>query len=331
MVVYCLKPDTSSHIGDICFDSSEGHSIKLYDYSGQGELKIYTGLGLVLETQVKLPGNNWFQSMNSHCSRNPTDEDCGFKIMFNNIKRIKSILKKRMNYQLSSYVATINCQITTNPEPVNSQITKNPEPVAYWIPKKQQVIIGNYDSHALSQSPDAFLDIIAHEFFHGYIKNKFPKFHLPHSKDNQRENTALEESLCDIFAVLVRNTPKDNDHDIDISQWDWKIGQGFGEGGEELRDLSQQRTMEDYNNGKNNHHDNSLIYSHAFYQLITSHLDYFKQDKNEGPLELFINFMANLGENDNTFQRSYKKLLDVLTQGFNNDEHMVATVTNPFD
>ncbi|MFM7908880.1 MAG: M4 family metallopeptidase [Microcystis sp.] len=143
-----------------------------------------------------------------------------------------------------------------------------------WNLKTRQALFGQREINGIMRSHGTDITVVAHEFCHGLIG---PLESPP--------KNALEESFCDIFAVLVRNYHRDygfywnNPHN-----WLWDVGENFQEGTGSLRRLDtllslrfkdaesfyQQIQIKDWNTAEN-YHELSLIHSHAFYRLMTIH------------------------------------------------------------
>ncbi|MFM7276814.1 MAG: M4 family metallopeptidase, partial [Microcystis aeruginosa] len=141
------------------------------------------------------------------------------------------------------------------------------------------------------------ITVVAHEFCHGLIQQIEEEISSECSQSKEKirrkdhefsEKNALEESFCDIFAVLVRNYHRDygfywnNPHN-----WLWDVGENFREGARSQRQLDkllsltsndaesfyEQIEIDNWTTGDNNYHEHelSLIHSHAFYRLMTIH------------------------------------------------------------
>jgi hypothetical protein len=140
-----------------------------------------------------------------------------------------------------------------------------------WNRKTRQALFGQREINGIMRSHGTDITVVAHEFCHGLIG---PLESPP--------KNALEESFCDIFAVLVRNYHRDygcywnNPHN-----WLWDVGENFQEGTGSLRQLDQLLSLRftdagsvygqiDWNTAEN-YHELSLIHSHAFYRLMTIH------------------------------------------------------------
>ncbi|MEM6428779.1 MAG: M4 family metallopeptidase, partial [Deinococcota bacterium] len=104
------------------------------------------------------------------------------------------------------------------------------------------------------------------------------------------ESGALDESYADIFAILISNFHKK------VENWDWRIGNGFGEEDCAFRNLQQPSScnstftingerrqinhpehMNDfldlpYNQDRGGIHHNCSIHNHAAYKLLTSQM-----------------------------------------------------------
>ena len=129
---------------------------------------------------------------------------------------------------------------------------------------------GNSCSYAIAATT------VAHEFGHKLIyetiqKGKGTGFHYW-----SKESGALEESYADIFAILFANR-----NQRDVGQWDWEIGNGFGDNEQALRDVRSPRTYNhpdhkrDYREGNRDSyhcHSNNGIHNKALYHLLDSKL-----------------------------------------------------------
>ena len=85
------------------------------------------------------------------------------------------------------------------------------------------------------QSLSRFLDIIAHELFHGVTENTADLVYrdLP---------GALNESMSDIFGVIINNWYTAPDRE-DPSTWNWEMGPGLGSGGAPLRNMQDPSSV----------------------------------------------------------------------------------------
>lgn len=147
--------------------------------------------------------------------------------------------------------------------------------------------------------------------------------------DEFSEKNALEESFCDIFAVLVRNNNRDdgfywnNPHN-----WLWDVGENFQEGTGSLRRLDTLLSLRftdagsvygqiDWNTAEN-YHELSLIHSHAFYRLMTIHKTFIDGEplfNGEFALKLFrevlesISALNNFLDSRRVFEQQAQRLL----------------------
>lgn len=121
------------------------------------------------------------------------------------------------------------------------------------------------------RSFSAFLDVIAHELTHGVIESSANLIY-------KNESGALNESLCDIFGVIVSNWYRVG-ADSDPGGWSWEFGPGLGDDGKPIRDLSDpSRTgdpasMAAYVHTREDEggvHSNSNIHNKAAYHLLTA-------------------------------------------------------------
>lgn len=80
-----------------------------------------------------------------------------------------------------------------------------------------------------------FLDIIAHELFHGVTAHTANLVYrgLP---------GALNESFSDIFGIIVRNWHLADDRG-DVGTWSWELGPGLGAGGNPLRNMENPSSV----------------------------------------------------------------------------------------
>lgn len=139
---------------------------------------------------------------------------------------------------------------------------------AVWWNQKmwygQKNVGGSFESYA------RYFDVIAHELTHGITE---------YSSDlvYKKQSGALNESFSDIFGVIIKNWFPNEPNPL--SSWDWELGNGLGNGGLPLRDLSDPtRTgdpdhMNDYLNTTADHggvHTNSNIHNKAAYNLLTA-------------------------------------------------------------
>ena len=143
---------------------------------------------------------------------------------------------------------------------------------ALYLRLAQTVIFGQYFIDTISYSAAIQLEIVAHEFCHMLIS----KILNPNSFYPKRESGALEESFCDIFAVLISRRIN--------GTWNWEIGQNMGdESGQALRNFCDPESSSPlqpshYSNIHRNGdvHINCGIHNRAFCRIINS--PYFDVD-----------------------------------------------------
>jgi hypothetical protein len=187
-----------------------------------------------------------------------------------------------------------------------------------WNRKTRQALFGQREINGIMRSHGTDITVVAHEFCHGLIG---PLESPP--------KNALEESFCDIFAVLVRNYHREygfywnNPHN-----WLWDVGENFQEGTGSLRRLDTLLSLRFTDAGSvygqidrttaRNYHELSLIHSHAFYRLMTIHnpvIDGEPLFNGEFALKLFgavlegISDLDSFSESRRVFEQRAKKLL----------------------
>ena len=185
-----------------------------------------------------------------------------------NVETVAQFIDDNFNKPLDRYEAIINV----------GRINGSYEP-AGWGRKTRRALFGQREINGRNLSYGTDITVVAHEFCHGLIQQ------IEEGDNEFTEKKALEESFCDIFAVLVRNYHRDygcywnNPHN-----WLWDVGENFQEGTGSLRRLDtllslrfkdaesfyQQIQINDWNTAEN-YHELSLIHSHAFYRLMTIH------------------------------------------------------------
>lgn len=102
---------------------------------------------------------------------------------------------------------------------------------AAWLPGRRQMIYGQRDTGGSLRSYALALDVVAHEIFHGITDSRA-------RLEYAGEPGALNESLSDIFGVIVSNSRGSRRSRPDL--WNWEIGEDLTEtGGTPLRDVSQ--------------------------------------------------------------------------------------------
>lgn len=176
-----------------------------------------------------------------------------------------------------------------------------------------------------TRSLSGYLDIIAHELTHGLIEHTADLIY-------KGQSGALNESLCDIFGVIVANWYQVGT-DSDTDKWSWQIGPGLGEDGKQIRDLQDPtRTgdpghMKDYLRTRHDDggvHTNSNIHNKAAYHLLTATDS--KGDKQLTPREaamLYYMCLMRLPQRA-SFARTLRGLLDVARAYFAGDAAVQA-------
>ena len=124
------------------------------------------------------------------------------------------------------------------------------------------------DNGGKLRSYSRYLDIIAHELTHGVTESTAGLIY-------KNQSGALDESISDIFGVIVSNHGK---NPTSVSGWNWEIGSGLGVGGGPLRNFSDPTLTSDpdhMNNYANTSrdsggvHTNSNIHNKAAYHILT--------------------------------------------------------------
>ncbi|MBC1196887.1 M4 family metallopeptidase, partial [Microcystis aeruginosa BLCCF158] len=157
------------------------------------------------------------------------------------------------------------------------------------------------------------------------------------------QKNALEESFCDIFAVLVRNYYRDNrSYWNNPHNWLWDVGENFQEGTGSLRRLDTLLSLRftdagsvygqiDWNTAKN-YHELSLIHSHAFYRLMTIHNTVINGQplfNGEFALKLFREVVEDISTLDSFSEsrRIFKKRAEV---SLNASPHQLDAISQAF-
>jgi bacillolysin len=97
---------------------------------------------------------------------------------------------------------------------------------AYWDPDDLRMVYGQIERDGALASLATYLDVIAHELTHGVTQ-------FTANLVYKNESGALDESMSDIFGVIVANWYRKGGQDVDF--WDWQIGAGLSKGGAPLR------------------------------------------------------------------------------------------------
>ncbi len=228
----------------------------------------------------------------------------------NNVKTVAQFIDDNFKKPLDRYEAIINV----------GRINGSYEP-AGWGHKTKRALFGQREINGRNRSYGTDITVVAHEFCHGLIG----------PLESPQENP-LEESFCDIFAVLVRNYHRDDGcYRNNPHNWLWDVGENFQEGTVSQRQLDkllsltsngaesfyQQIQINDWNTAEN-YHELSLIPSHAFYRLMTIHnpvIDGEPLFNGEFALKLFGAVLENILSLDNfldsrrVFEQQAQRLL----------------------
>jgi Zn-dependent metalloprotease len=184
-----------------------------------------------------------------------------------NVETVAKFIKRNFKkpLKLDRYEAIINV----------GRINGSYEPAA-WGRKTRRALFGQREINGRNLSYGTDITVVAHEFCHGLIQQ------IEEGDNEFTEKKALEESFCDIFAVLVRNYHRDDGcYRNNPHNWLWDVGENFQEGTGSLRRLDTLLSLRftdagsvygqiDWNTAKN-YYELSLIHSHAFYRLMTIH------------------------------------------------------------
>jgi len=102
---------------------------------------------------------------------------------------------------------------------------------AAWLPGRRQMIYGQRSNSGTLRSYALALDVVAHEIFHGVTDSRA-------RLEYAGESGALNESLSDIFGIIVSNSRGNRRRRPDL--WNWEMGEDLVQtGGTPLRDISQ--------------------------------------------------------------------------------------------
>ena len=230
----------------------------------------------------------------------------------NNVKTVAQFINGNFSRPLDRYEAIINV----------GRINGSYEP-AGWGRKTRRALFGQREINGRNLSYGTDITVVAHEFCHGLIQQ------IEEGDNEFTEKKALEESFCDIFAVLVRNYHRDDGcYRNNPHNWLWDVGENFQEGTGSLRRLDTLLSLRftdagsvygqiDWNTAKN-YHELSLIHSHAFYRLMTIHntvIDGQPLFNGEFALNLFGAVLENILSLDNfldsrrVFEQQAQRLL----------------------
>jgi Zn-dependent metalloprotease len=193
-----------------------------------------------------------------------------------NVETVAQFIDDNFNKPLDRYEAIIN---------VNVKDKYGNYPPAGWGRTTRRALFGQREINGINRSYGTDITVVAHEFCHGLIQSISNDRPID---DEFSEKNALEESFCDIFAVLVRNYHRDDGcYRNNPHNWLWDVGENFQEGTVSQRQLDkllsltsngaesfyEQIQIDNWTTGNNNYHEHelSLIHSHAFYRLMTIH------------------------------------------------------------
>jgi Zn-dependent metalloprotease len=135
-----------------------------------------------------------------------------------------------------------------------------------WYGQKKDPELGRFASYS------RFLDVIAHELTHGVTQNTSNLVY-------EGESGALNESISDIFGVIISNWDRHSDDGGSVDGWVWQIGRGLAAGGGPLRDLKDPTAtgmpdhMSKYLTTTGDFggvHTNSNIHNKAAYNVLTA-------------------------------------------------------------
>jgi Zn-dependent metalloprotease len=296
-------------------ESKSDSQLLLWDFSNN---EIIIGRKVtVLDPHLNLPGTIYFNS--SRCSlisqENNTAIPCYLVQVYQNLKKVVQFIdtyfpetELDLPNQPFQYTVTINCQINDS----KSTIIK-----ACWSPNDKQTIFGNCDR--INTTVAILLDVVAHEFCHGLIYRLFRQFGR-YGLGRDMAEEALEESLCDLFAVLVCNSGRAK------SEWDWRIGHiqrnQFIQEDFILRDLTQIIHLNQYQT-LTDRYERARIHSYAFYRLMSL------IDDDADYLELAVGLFQNIfgyfidrkkQQETLGFQDSYYGMLNAIPTITSNEE-----------
>ena len=229
-----------------------------------------------------------------------------------NVETVAQFIDDNFNKPLDRYEAIINV----------GRINGSYEP-AGWGRKTRRALFGQREINGRNLSYGTDITVVAHEFCHGLIQQ------IEEGDNEFTEKKALEESFCDIFAVLVRNYHRDDGcYRNNPHNWLWDVGENFQEGTGSLRRLDTLLSLRftdagsvygqiDWNTAEN-YHELSLIPSHAFYRLMTIHNTFIDGEplfNGEFALKLFGAVLENILSLDNfldsrrVFEQQAQRLL----------------------
>ena len=234
-----------------------------------------------------------------------------------NVETVAQFIDDNFNKPLDRYEAIINVNVKDK--------YGNYHP-AGWGRTTRRALFGQRDINGRNRSYGTDITVVAHEFCHGLIQSISNDRPID---DEFSEKNALEESFCDIFAVLVRNYHRDDGcYRNNPHNWLWDVGENFQEGTVSQRQLDKLLSLRftdagsvygqiDWNTAEN-YHELSLIHSHAFYRLMTIHNTFIDGEplfNGEFALKLFrevlesISVLNNFLYSRRVFEQQAQRLL----------------------
>jgi len=248
-----------------------------------------------------------------------------------NVETVAQFIDDNFKKPLDRYEAIINV----------GRINGSYEP-AGWGHKTKRALFGQREINGRNRSYGTDITVVAHEFCHGLIG----------PLESPQENP-LEESFCDIFAVLVRNYHRDDGcYRNNPHNWLWDVGENFQEGTGSLRRLDtllslrftdagnvyQQIQINDRTTAKN-YHELSLIHSHAFYRLMTIHNTVINGQplfNGEFALKLFgavledISTLDRFPKSFSKSRRAFEEKAQVLLRASPHTNHQLDAISQAF-
>lgn len=211
----------------------------------------------------------------------------------------------------SSYIQVgVNC----SPDPTTKE-WRNAE----WTPRG--IYFGQTQDQSggwVSWAKD--LHLVAHELMHGVTKTTA-------NLDYQDQSGALDESLCDIFGLIVENLAAGR---ATTSSWSWELGPGLGNAGGPLRDLAdpargtpaQPATLASWTHDPNDHggvHLNSGIHNVAGHRLLTARLRNGSPAFEPEAVASLYYWILLKAPNSTDFSDMRRRLVDAVTTRYRSD------------
>ncbi|MFM7876514.1 MAG: M4 family metallopeptidase [Microcystis panniformis] len=260
-----------------------------------------------------------------------------------NVETVAQFIDDNFNKPLDRYEAIINVNVRDK--------YGNYLPAA-WGPQTRRALFAQRLIDGRNRSHGTDITVVAHEFCHGLIQQIKEEINSEYSQSPEKirrkddefsEKNALEESFCDIFAVLVRNNHRDDgSYWNNPHNWLWDVGENFQEGTGSMRRLDTLLSLRftdagsvygqiDWNTAKN-YHELSLIHSHAFYRLMTIHNTVINGQplfNGEFALNLFGAVLEGISDLDSFSEsrRIFKKRAEV---SLNASPHQLDAISQAF-